>query len=100
MEEIYLDSWLTIPGEGDIGALNQRSRVNDLRAFACTFVPSYLRTFEGKKYYGQGVTGHRIDLYWSPRRNIRGIEYCHVIGPIGISAVTKFFDLIQIGHRD
>ena len=52
------------------------------------------------KKNGQGVTGHRIDLYWSPRRNIRGWKYCHVIGPIGISAVTKFFDLIQIGHRD
>ena len=27
---------------------------------------------------------HRIDLYWSPRRNIRGRKFCHVIGPIGI----------------
>ena len=37
---------------------------------------------------GQGVTGHRIDLYWSPRRNIRGSKFCHVIGLFGISAVT------------
>ena len=27
---------------------------------------------------------HRIDLYWSPRRNIRGRKFRHVIGPIGI----------------
>ena len=46
---------------------------------------------------GQGVTGHRIDLYWSPRRNIRGRQYCHVIGLFGISAecvpyiVANFF---------
>ena len=46
---------------------------------------------------GQGVTGHRIDLYWSPRRNIRGSKYRHVIGLFGISAecvpyiVAKFF---------
>ena len=72
MEEIYLDSWLTIPGEGDIGALNQRSRVNDLRAFACTFVPSYLRTFVPSKVKsimdrGSLVTaliyiGHRAEI--------------------------------------
>ena len=57
---------------------------------------------------GQGVTtGHRIDLYWSPRRNIRGIEYCHVIGLFGISAVPsgdhlgQLFSLIAVtsGHR-
>ena len=46
---------------------------------------------------GQGVTGHRIDLYWSPRRNIRGRQFCHVIGLFGISAecvpyiVANFF---------
>ena len=52
---------------------------------------------------GQGVTGHRIDLYWSPRRNIRGRQFCHVIGLFGISAecvpyiVANFFLLENIG---
>ena len=48
-----------------------------------------MQDFATHNLLGQGVTGHRIDLYWSPRRNIRGIEYCHVIGLFGISAVTK-----------
>jgi len=36
--------------------------------------------------FEQGVTGHRMDLYWSPRRNIRGIKFRHVIGLFGIKA--------------
>ena len=67
----YTDSWLTIPGEGDIGALNQRSRVNDL---VHSHVPSYLhlRTFVPSKVKsimdrGSLVTaliyiGHRAEI--------------------------------------
>ena len=64
--------------------------VNVMNAFGERQHPdrSLFRTQSWVPILGQGVTGDRIDLYWSPRRNIRGGQYCHVIGPIGISAVT------------
>ena len=53
------------------------------------FIVMYKQKVHDLILFEQGVTGHRIDLYWSPRRNIRGMKYRHVIGLFGISAVTK-----------
>ena len=50
------------------------------------FIVMYKQKVHDLILFGQGVTGHRIDLYWSPRRNIRGIKFRHVIGLFGIKA--------------
>ena len=50
------------------------------------FIVMYKQKVHDLILFEQGVTGHRMDLYWSPRRNIRGIKFRHVIGLFGIKA--------------
>jgi hypothetical protein len=51
------------------------------------FIVMYKQKVHDLILFEQGVTGHRMDfIYWSPRRNIRGIKFRHVIGLFGIKA--------------
>ena len=39
------------------------------------FIVMYKQKVHDLILFEQGVTGHRMDLYWSPRRNIRGLKF-------------------------
>ena len=70
-----------LPSETD----NRKLRGNGFQR-ADIFIVMYKQKVHDLILFEQGVTGHRMDLYWSPRRNIRGIKFRHVIGLFGIKA--------------